>query len=258
MSSSQVQGNRDIVPRSTPDEQNAHTGKWDDNSAINPQLPFEGEKDDVDAFQESFNDGILCSGSNSTDHGPGSDDGLDSDDESDPDDEPISVNEVLAETEPTMETSNQPALEELISENRTPKVLGDICSSREFKPTIANWWTSGADEWLRTYTAENKDTQAFKDRGLVGSIAKEYLGCKEFYRVDDRGTFHPNTCSISCLDVVEKVTDISEAKKVFFVLASAAGLAEQIRIVYVGFLILIRISPPPFASPCFMFHYLYY
>lgn len=208
-------------------------------------LTVEVVDDKFDAFQESFNEGTTDFDDNFRDY---------------IDDSFVDTALVLGKThpdsrllfesgpavvEPDVEANSvavdlEPTLTEFASEVRTPALIHRICGSREFQPTQENWWISGADRWLKEYTAKNKDTKSFKSYGLVGSIVEKYLGHRNFNcKVNVTGGFRQKLCSVSCKEIVEKVGDIEEAKRVLFVLAGVVGLAERVGTVYVSFLVLI-------------------
>lgn len=42
--------------------------------------------------------------------------------------------------------------------------------------TVESFYLSGVIDWLERYTLVVQDTEIFKERGLLGSIAYEYLG----------------------------------------------------------------------------------
>lgn len=149
-------------------------------------------------------------------------------------------------------TELEPTRTEFTSEARDPSLFNQICSSREFQPTLENWWISGADRWLKNYTVENRNSPAFRAFGLVGSIEKKYLHATDFeYGIIPGEVFRPDTCRVSCIDIVGRVGDIEEAKRVFFVLAGVAGLAERIGGIYVSFLFL-RIFYHSFRTASFL------
>lgn len=140
----------------------------------------------------------------------------------------VGVESVATELEPTRT--------EFASEARDPSLFNQICRSREFQPTLENWWISGADRWLKNYTVDNRNSPAFRAFGLVGSIEKKYLHATDFEcGIIPGEVFRPDTCRVSCIDIVGRVGDIEEAKRVFFVLAGVAGLAERIGGIYVSF-----------------------
>lgn len=142
-----------------------------------------------------------------------------------------------ATTEPPVAVDLEPTLTEFAVEDRTPALIGQICRSREFQPTLENWWISGADQWLKDYTVANENSPLFKIFGLVGSIANEYLDIQDFgCTINPKGGFRPETCRIDCLEVVEKIDDIEEAKKIFFILSGVVGLAGRVGAVHVSFI----------------------
>ncbi|KAI5838366.1 hypothetical protein DFP73DRAFT_635349 [Morchella snyderi] len=114
---------------------------------------------------------------------------------------------------------------------KTPELVRKICRSREFQPTTANYWTSETDKWLREFTLANTEEASFKDFGLFNFIAQKYLGCDGFYR-GYQGQFPRLICDIRCEDVVAKVHNVHEARRVFFVLSSAAALGEKATIIH--------------------------
>lgn len=141
----------------------------------------------------------------------------------------------VAEAESTV-GELEPTQDDFVFEGRSLGLFNQICGSREFQPTLENWWISGADHWVRDYTAENRNLPAFRDFGLVGSIAKKYLPVADFECRIVSGGFRPDKCRVSCVDIVARVRDTEEAKRVFFVLAGVVGLAERIGGIYVSFL----------------------
>lgn len=129
----------------------------------------------------------------------------------------------------------EPTQDGLASEGRGPGLFNQICRSREFQPTLENWWISGADQWLKGYTVENINSPAFRTFGLVGSIVEKYLSTADFEcKIVPGGGFRPNKCHVNCVDIVARVKDIEEARMVFFVLAGVVGLAERIGSIYVS------------------------
>lgn len=148
---------------------------------------------------------------------------------------PTEVEFALGESDMGIEV--EPTGTEFASEGRGPGLFNQICRSREFQPTLENWWISGADRWLKNYTVENRNSPAFRAFGLVGSIAKKYLRATDFEcKIVPGEVFRPDTCRVSCIDIVERVNNIEEAKGVFFVLAGVAGLAERVGGIYVSFI----------------------
>lgn len=134
-------------------------------------------------------------------------------------------------------TEPEPAQDDFASEDRDLDLFNRVCRSREFQPTLENWWISGADQWLKNYTVESMNSPAFKTFGLVGSIVEKYLPTADFEcKIVPGGGFLPNKCHINCTDTVARVENIEEAKMVFFVLAGVTGLAERIGGIYVSFL----------------------
>lgn len=117
-------------------------------------------------------------------------------------------------------------------EPKTPELVRKICRSREFQPTTSNYWTSETDKWLREFTVASAEEASFKDFGLFNFIAQKYLGCEGFYR-GYQGEFPRLICDIRCEDVVAKIHDVHEARRVFFVLSSAAALGEKATIIHV-------------------------
>lgn len=149
---------------------------------------------------------------------------------------------VVGELEPTQDDPT--------FEGRDPGLFNQICKSREFQPTLENWWISGAEHWLKDYTAENRNSPDFRAFGLVGSIAKKYLPTADFEcKIPSGGGFRPDKCRVSCVDIVARVRDTEEAKRVFFVLAGIVGLAERVGGIYVSFLPLNYASTPSTAHP---------
>lgn len=134
-------------------------------------------------------------------------------------------------------TEVEPTGTEFASEGRGPGLFNQICKSREFQPTLENWWISGADQWLKNYTVENRNSPAFRAFGLVGSIAKKYLRATDFEcKIVPGEVFRPETCRVSCVDIVERVNNIEEARGVFFALSGVIGLAERVGGIYVSFI----------------------
>lgn len=154
----------------------------------------------------------------------------------------------VAEAEPAV-GELEPTQDDFAFEGRGPGLFNQICKSREFQPTLENWWISGADHWLKDYTAENRNSPAFRAFGLVGSVAKKYLPAADFEcKIASGGGFRPDKCRVSCVDIVARVRDTEEAKKVFFVLAGVVGLAERVGGIYVSFLPL-NYARTPSAAP---------
>lgn len=156
-------------------------------------------------------------------------------------------------------TKVEPTGTESVSEGRGPGLFNQICRSREFQPTLENWWISGADRWLKNYTVENRNSPAFRAFGLVGSIAKKYLRATDFEcKIIPGEVFRPETCRVSCVDIVERVDNIEEARGVYFVLAGVVGLTERVGGIYVSF-IPFKIFRWPvlavFVSPLSQFRY---
>lgn len=59
---------------------------------------------------------------------------------------------------------------------RTQQNQRDVCKSLDFALSVENFYLSGAMDWLERYTITAMGTVGFRERGLVGSIAYDYLG----------------------------------------------------------------------------------
>lgn len=110
------------------------------------------------------------------------------------------------------------------------KTVDEICHSEEFQPTMENWWLSGATEWLKEYTLMNHESGRYKELGLIGSLASEYLKKTSFKCSIDTAY----KCAVECQEVVRKVPDIEDAKVIYFTLRSAQHIAEVTKIVHVS------------------------
>lgn len=110
------------------------------------------------------------------------------------------------------------------------KTADEICHSKEFQPTMENWWLSGATEWLKEYTLKNHESGRYKELGLIGSLASEYLKKTNFKCSIDT----PYKCVVECQEVVRKVPDVDDAKIIYFTLRSAQHIAEVTKIAHVG------------------------
>lgn len=132
--------------------------------------------------------------------------------------------------------SESSLLPSLLSRRSSPdfsnKTADEICHSKEFQPTMENWWLSGATEWLKEYTLRSHESERYQELGLIGSLASEYLKKTNFKCSID--TAH--RCAVKCQDVVRKVPDVEDAKIVYFTLRSAQNIAEVTKIVHVSFL----------------------
>lgn len=106
----------------------------------------------------------------------------------------------------------------------------EICYSKEFQPTMENWWLSGATEWLKEYTLRNHETEHYKEFGLLSSLASEYLKKTNFKCSIDTAY----RCGVECQEVVRKVPDLEDAKIVYFTLRSAQNIAEVTKIAHVS------------------------
>lgn len=163
--------------------------------------------------------------------------------------EPVPAVEPVLEFEPAPAvevvevTEIRPTRTELAPEVNDPGLLSQICRSHEFQPTLENWWIFEADQWLRNYTVENGNSPAFRAFGLVGSIAGKYLPTTDFRcEINPVGGFRSDTCRVSCVDIVDRVNDIEEARRAYFVLSGVVGLAERIGGIYVSFFLFKKIS----------------
>lgn len=105
----------------------------------------------------------------------------------------------------------------------------EICKSRPFAPTQLNYIRSGADNWLKSYTLENKDRSYFKKHGLVSTIAYDFLGDTNFKCAI--GVQH--SCAVQCLDVVGHVDDLTLARRIYFVLSSTGHFVSAVDMVHV-------------------------
>lgn len=110
------------------------------------------------------------------------------------------------------------------------KTADEICYSKEFQPTMENWWLSGATEWLKEYTLMNHESESYKKLGLIGSLASEYLKKTNFKCSIDTAY----KCAVECQEVVRKVPDVEDAKIIYFTLRSAQHIAEVTKIVHVS------------------------
>lgn len=132
-----------------------------------------------------------------------------------------------------------PLLPNLLSPNPfSNKTVDEICHSDEFQPTMENWWISGATEWLKGYTLMNHESGRYKELGLIGSLAFEYLKKPNFKCSIDTAY----KCAVECQEVVRKVPDIDDAKVIYFTLRSAQHIAEVTKIVHVSIPVATNIS----------------
>lgn len=105
----------------------------------------------------------------------------------------------------------------------------EICKSRPFAPTQLNYIRSGADSWLKNYTLENKGRDYFKKHGLVSTIAFDFLGDTNFKCAI--GVQH--SCAAQCLNIVGHIEDLTLARRVYFVLASAGHFVSAVDMIHV-------------------------
>ncbi|KAH0609857.1 uncharacterized protein H6S33_012403 [Morchella sextelata] len=103
-----------------------------------------------------------------------------------------------------------------------------ICQLPEFAPTVENWWTSGATEWIKEYTLLNSEKKRFQELGIVGFIAEDLLK-KTNFRCDVESV---HRCVVECQDVVRKVADPEVARRVWFILRSAGNIVEVSKMVH--------------------------
>ncbi|KAA8895437.1 hypothetical protein FN846DRAFT_339298 [Sphaerosporella brunnea] len=102
----------------------------------------------------------------------------------------------------------------------------DICKSYAFDTSQVNWHLANTEAWQRSYALENQHRAIFKLRGLVGTIAFDFLGISGFKCAI--GTSH--LCTIDCPTVVRSVADLEVARHVYFTLASASHLVTVMEI----------------------------
>jgi hypothetical protein len=118
-----------------------------------------------------------------------------------------------------------------------------ICQLPEFAPTVENWWTSGATEWIKEYTLLNSEKKRFQELGIVGFIAEDLLK-KTNFRCDVESV---HRCVVECQDVVRKVADPEVARRVWFILRSAGNIVEVSKMVHVSFYSLFFCPFLPFS-----------
>lgn len=105
----------------------------------------------------------------------------------------------------------------------------EICKSRPFAPTQLNYIRSGADDWLKNYTLENRDRDYFKKHGLVSTIAFDFLGDTNF----KCAIGVQNSCTVQCPNIVGHIEDLTLARRVYFVLSSAGHFVSAVDMVHV-------------------------
>lgn len=139
-----------------------------------------------------------------------------------------------------------------LAHERTQQDVRDVCKSFDFTLTVENFYLSGAMDWLEKYTLTARDSKSYRERGIVGSIAYNYLGDTGFrcglgstslciLSLHSIISFYiglllTELCSpghVRCPDVVHAVNDLDEARAIFFVLKSAQHLNLVFNIVQV-------------------------
>lgn len=63
-----------------------------------------------------------------------------------------------------------------LAHERTQQNARDVCKSFDFTLSVENFYLSGAMDWLEKYTLTARNSKSYRERGLVGSIAYDYLG----------------------------------------------------------------------------------
>jgi len=110
-----------------------------------------------------------------------------------------------------------------------------LCRSREFQPTLENYWISGTDDFLRDYSRHNQGFSNYQRDGLLKSLAKKYLGDDTYLDCSFHGDiFSTKKCNIACSDVLKNVNDVSLGRKIYFSLAAAVGFSQVMGIVHVS------------------------
>lgn len=67
-----------------------------------------------------------------------------------------------------------------LAQERTQQDVRDVCKSFDFTPSVENFYLSGAMDWLEKYTLTAMSSNSYRERGIVGSIAYDYLGDNGF------------------------------------------------------------------------------
>lgn len=67
-----------------------------------------------------------------------------------------------------------------LAHERTQQNIRDVCKSFDFTLSVENFYLSGAMDWLEKYTLATRNSNSYRERGLVGSIAYDYLGDNGF------------------------------------------------------------------------------
>lgn len=67
-----------------------------------------------------------------------------------------------------------------LANKRTQQDVRDVCKSSDFALTVENFYMSGAMDWVEKYTLNSGNTAGYRERGLVSSIAYDYLGDNGF------------------------------------------------------------------------------
>lgn len=63
-----------------------------------------------------------------------------------------------------------------LAHERTQQDIRDVCKSFDFTLSVENFYLSGAMDWLEKYTLTTGSSRSYRERGIVGSIAYDYLG----------------------------------------------------------------------------------
>ncbi|KAL7269625.1 hypothetical protein RUND412_007699 [Rhizina undulata] len=99
--------------------------------------------------------------------------------------------------------------------------VNPLCTSAAFQPTFSNWWNSNTIEWLKEFTIQadrnNKNDFGYDKRGLLGQVARKFLGVN---KISNRA----NGFEFECSEIIRKNKDPAVARKVFFLMKSAANL----------------------------------
>ncbi|CUS12656.1 unnamed protein product [Tuber aestivum] len=136
------------------------------------------------------------------------------------------------------DVSEEVAISEIgiLVDDTKASLIPKICRSREFQPTMENYWVSGTDTFLRDYSRDNQGSTNYQKDGLFRSLAKMYLGEHTNLECSFRGgTFTGRKCKISCSDVLKCVNNPELGRKVYFSLAAAVGFSEVMGVMHDSF-----------------------
>ena len=135
------------------------------------------------------------------------------------------------------DVSKEMAISEVgtLVDSTKPDLIPKICKSREFQPTLENYWISRTDDFLRDYSKHNQGFSNYQRDGLLKSLAKKYLGDDTYLDCSFHGgIFSTKKCNIACSDVLKNVNDVSLGRKVYFSLAAAVGFSQVMGIMHVS------------------------